>query len=349
MWGVMDNPSAKLKSKSFSSKKFPETRIFDLHTKSLFQKIPHEIKFNIDKAKDLGIHSNPNDNPHHSSLVNFLRSGSWKSGKLGGTTPKMILKQDDKVIGMLKPFHQHLDTIDRKFMKRHHNTKGWATLATRDIFKAAGLGDHIEDVHLHTIEHPQTGEHVPVVFHKFEDGATNYNKADLGDLKNFDDSTHLKILKGFLLDFLTDNQDRHGGNIMIKSDKRSPLFIDHERNFAYTRPYSGNMMLTHTASPYSRSLKHFSSEDKKYEAQSHLTEWWREHRDAVVDAFNKHLEYIDNDSVKNHLRANFEHRVSVLDDLALGDFDQFFDRGKSWARETLEHSPDKSYLKRKRK
>lgn len=344
----MGNPSAKLKSKSFSGKKLPETRIAALHKKSLTQKIPHKTEFNIDKAKDLGIHSNPNNNPHHFLLVNFLRSGSWESDKLGGTVPKLKLTQGDKVIGMLKPFHQHLDTFDRKITKRHHNTKGWATLATRDIFKAAGLGNHIEDVHLHTIKHPQTGEHVPVIFHKFEDGATNYNEVDWGDFKHFDDSTHMKFLKGFLLDFLTDNQDRHGGNIMIKSDKRSPLFIDHERNFAYTRTYPGYMWLTLTSSPYYRSFKHFSSsEDKKYEAQSHLTEWWREHRYAVVSAFNKHLEYLDNDSVKNHLRANFEHRVSILDDLALNDFDEIFDRRKSWAHEMLEHSPDKSYLNRK--
>lgn len=68
----------------------------------------------------------------------------------------------------------------------------------------------------------------------------------------------------------------------------------------------------------------------------------------MVDAFNKYLKYIDNDSVKNHLRANFEHCVSVLDDLALSDFHEFFDRGKSWAHEILEHSPDKSYLKRRK-
>lgn len=40
MWGAMDNLSAKLKPKSFSSKKLPETRIIALHAKSLFQKYP---------------------------------------------------------------------------------------------------------------------------------------------------------------------------------------------------------------------------------------------------------------------------------------------------------------------
>ena len=97
-----------------------------------------------------------------------------------------------------------------------NSTKGWASLATRKLFEAADMGDVCEDVR------PHTHKGVPLVVSQYHPWATSGRN-------NYDMPTDDAQIA--VMDFLTNNQDRHSGNIMAVDGR--PLAIDHERNFQY--------------------------------------------------------------------------------------------------------------------
>jgi hypothetical protein len=162
-----------------------------------------------------------------------------------GITAKMVHEvpegkaADGSLIGnaiiMAKPYHRKIESVTKSWVK--HPITGWATITTKALFNAANAGHLAEDVYAH--EH----QGVPLTVHKFAP-----NMRELNDANNMRELEHYTIdpndiMKIGVMDFLTNNLDRHMGNLLVSSDPGDTdsrgynriMAIDHERNFQYAK------------------------------------------------------------------------------------------------------------------
>lgn len=252
------------------------------------------------------------------SPKNILHVDSYKDSE--GQTVSL---QKPKTF-MVKPYHGHLESATKTYTK--NPIKGWATLTTKDLLHAADMGHMAEDVSYHEYQG------VPLTVHKFSD-----NHEDLFS----GHKTHpLDLQKIAVMDFLTNNVDRHSGNIMMskspstrydhhdddryKGQVSDPLLIDHERNFQYNRSINNRFgayspaKSKESVSDYlwgSTGLGQIGSQFKKYEIEEHtegLASWWDKNSQNIEQAFNKNLAHIKDEKLKNHIASNFKQRMDSI-------------------------------------
>jgi GNAT superfamily N-acetyltransferase len=215
---------------------------------------------------------------------------------------------------MTKPYHGHLESCAKSYTK--HPIKGWATLTAKDILHSAGMGHMAEDVsaHIH--------ENIPVTVHKFSEKHEPFSIPHVQKIHQND------LGKIAIMDFLTGNNDRHIGNIMIshKPDNEgnySPLLIDHERNFQYTRTVENKFgkinhlskdhpldIIKNSALRYFADRRDIDLENVGYD----LAPWWKEHGNKIKDTFQKNLQHIKDPDLKSHIENNFNKRLEWLND-----------------------------------
>lgn len=198
---------------------------------------------------------------------------------------------------MAKPYHSNLERWATTWQK--HPIKGWASLTTRKLFEAAKLSDLCEDISAHT----HNG--VPLVISKFHPQAEEAYHSEEPFIPH-------EVAKITIMDFLTNNQDRHAGNIMRVG--HSPLAIDHERNFQYFKAKSGDRP---NVSPYyafdnsgfrwkNNNLPNQIARTKPI--QQNLIDWWADSRHNIKKEMQKNLKFIKDPAVKKHVEDNFNQR-----------------------------------------
>lgn len=183
---------------------------------------------------------------------------------------------------------------------------GWATMTNKNLYHAAGLQKICEEVGTKLSKTKGSKEEIPTTVHKF---ARNYtpvksfspivNKTNLHD--------RLQARQIGIMDFITGNEDRHGGNLMISDSPRDDgkhdlLAIDHDNSFLYN---DISLYRSYNNSAMSRYL-HDSIIQKK-EADS-LSGWWIKNKGAILDEMNNNLNSIKDGATRNHIRENFNNR-----------------------------------------
>lgn len=325
---------------------------------NVFKEIPEEEMFNAESLikaahpsdlKKIANKTNPKAQeivdaaPHavhapDQSYVDFLNHPKVQKGlgskDVGGISAKMVHKVGDDTY-MAKPYHKRIESATRNM--NPHPISGWSTMATKNLFHAAGIGHLCEDVSFH--EH----NGVPMTVHKFAKDAQqiadpNYNSTFKHRIKNSDIEAEAKKIA--VMDFLTNNVDRHGGNVMFRPNKDGTAYnllaIDHERGFQYNQPasirYRGSpaetprAYLRHTglsdAAPFHSWM---DDEEASYMPEGHTTkDWWKANRDNIVNSFNKDIESIKDPHLKKHIHTNFMRRVDWLDEFSHPDHYSFF-------------------------
>lgn len=215
---------------------------------------------------------------------------------------------------MLKPYHH----------KPHYGYYlpifGWATMTTKDIFNAAGLDDHIENVY--TTVH----NNIPVVKHVFaapqyETLSSLLNRNVVPKVKNVE-----PILKIGILDFLTGNTDRHGHNILFHKDTFQPIAIDHEKNFQYIGKRHDsissflsvlnpkNVILGHNVIDVEQPI--MVNKELHPEYLQKLKDWWLSHGLKIKKAFELNVSAIKNPKIRRFIKKNFNTRWQLIDDWA---------------------------------
>jgi len=270
--------------------------------------------------------------------VNFLSHPKVQKGlgskDIGGISAKMVHKVGDDSY-MAKPYHKRIESATRAM--NPHPISGWSTMATKNLFHAAGIGHLCEDVAFH--EHNGT----PMTVHKFAEdaqqiGDPKYTNTFKHRVKNPDIEAEAKKIA--VMDFLTNNVDRHGGNVMFRPNKDGTAYnllaIDHERNFQYNQPasirYKNNpaetprAYLRHTGLSDAAPLHSWmDDEEASYMPEGHTTkDWWKTNKDNILNSFNKDIQNIKDPHLKKHIQANFMKRVGWLDEFSHPDHYSFF-------------------------
>ena len=268
-----------------------------------------------------------------------------RTGLSGGITRKSIFKT--KTAGaeqkyMVKPYHEKIVTRCKGWMQHPH--QGWAEMTNQTLYHAGGIG------HLHQKVH--VSEHAPgkpaLVVH-ITPGHTDIAS---GGSKLATDQTRADVRKIALMDFLSNNIDRHGGNLMV-SQTGQPLAIDHSRSFQYKaarvsmdRKVSGQDRFSDYVNQSSIStidpmLRHIPAEsgipgaqapvwkqqEDAIERYNPTFEWWGENSPKIREAFHQRLGQIQDPDVRDHLKRNFDARADFLDDRARHGVDNF---GADW-------------------
>lgn len=240
---------------------------------------------------------------------------------------------------MTKPYHADLKSVNRTWIS--NPIRGWATMATRALFDAAGIGHASEEVAVH--EH----QGVPVTVHSFADGhdtitdLTNESSHTGSPIQRYPDP--LQIYQIAVMDFLTGNIDRHGFNLMVgreqdKNGHHPLLAIDHENGFQYQK---GLAEIGGEESDPRRPERAIGGRkaDKPYDYmhlssgmhQAHRAgydngwedfhEWWVENAESIKEAFDAQLALIKDKRINEHVQRNFNMRFNLIQRWA-GDEDE---------------------------
>jgi hypothetical protein len=286
------------------------------------------IKRNIDsEGQRLIDHSfHANEHPAPEDYRSFLSSsrvipGHWDEEQ--GISPKLVhsvkgydhpehgyINFIEPKTFMTKPYHQ---AVDSEFIgATHFPTGGWATITTKDLYHAGGIGDLVENVSVH--EHDNT----PVTVHSFNPKAESILYHRSGYKEN--NMKHLPVKQIGIMDYLTNNTDRHAGNLLVyeyEPGQYKPLAIDHERAFGYGESLASSQNKNHPETPFHYMMNGglgIAHEHVELTDHSDVIDWWKEKGKNIQKAFAKNLSSIKDESIRKHLYDNFMSRWNRMDE-----------------------------------
>lgn len=229
--------------------------------KRIGKKTLHEAgPFNVDHKPDLEAHPKEAKGAADWYRANILGGdkqakplkGARKSAE--GITAKLLYAgpQGSDTRFMVKPYHEN---IEKRVKWQHMPIQGWAEMTNQSLFHAAGLGEYHQ--HVHVDEHPTPKVEKYRQLHNFAGGPTEVtsypmqpalvvhmkpNQMSAWDMRNDAEpgekekaQIHRDALARIgIMDFLGNNLDRHGGNLLFDRETGKPLAVDHSRNFQYT-------------------------------------------------------------------------------------------------------------------
>ena len=244
----------------------------------------------------------------------FISSDSKENGlSEKGIEAKTVHRiGDDKY--MTKPYHGEISRCFSTWAK--HPITGWSSITTKALFTAGNEKRLCEDVSAHEVDG------IPVTVHKFHKSAQSMG----GDLRKHKDIAHEPndIYKIGLMDYLSNNTDRHQDNILLDINNSAPtgevpvIAIDHSLNFQYLESINdkfGNDIKTETPLDYINSsvLKHLNSRSNiNYKGNSDLIDWWKSKAEPIKKAFVANLEHLKDEKLKDHMYKNFNSRWNTL-------------------------------------
>lgn len=248
---------------------------------------------------------------------------------------------------MVKPYHERIIGRVKNWQKHPH--QGWAEMAHQGLYHAAGIGDLHQKVH--TSEHNMGNDlpNEPALVVAMEKEHRPVFELGYGAYKAVSPKVKEDTRKIALMDFLTNNLDRHGANLLLgdfQKDKSGPFdvdkanavkAIDHSRSFQYStghtykwekpskqpREMDDNFgdYVRHSAigevAPLLDDRNHPRLYDREMQSLRDYAptfDWWGEVSPKVREEMNKHLEQIKDPNVRDHIRRNFNARADWLDE-----------------------------------
>lgn len=269
-------------------------------------------------------------------------------GELHRGVSKKLIFSTPTAKFMVKPYHENVGRWRRQ-RAEIFPILGWSEMASQGLFHAAGLGHLHQKVHL--IEHdmgtnkakePALAIHVEPGFKQAAAAPRHWMTPRSGE----------ELRKLVMMDFLTNNMDRHGGNLLVNPEGHL-LAIDNARLFQYTtNPYYFSRGLTLAALKkrqyLSDSFKHYhygsaaqamepfrdpelnTNHERDLGAMERykpIFEWWAGVSKPVREEMDKQLQAIKDPALRAHIRRNFEARADWLDERADFGLDNY---GLDW-------------------
>jgi len=218
------------------------------------------------------------------------------AGHKMGCMGKVINSMGDDTY-MLKPYHN-----DQQY------ATGWNTMTTNKLYHSAGMGHMIEDIAPTSIKHE--GVDVPVIaskFHKNHTVAENHKPT-----VSMYDASRLG-----LMDYLTDNTDRHSENLLMSDDLNNDGYhgivaIDHDFTFDYGN--TDPSPRSHPGEGYGVGAfgDWIDENDMTPKDVAKMADWWSNHASDIKESFNNSLGAISDTKMRDHLRENFTARHQAL-------------------------------------
>lgn len=251
---------------------------------------------------------------------------------------------------MVKPYHERVIRRVKNWMR--YPIQGWAEMTNQALYHAGGIG-HLHQ-RVHTVAHNIGNGLEPHLVVALSPG---FRQAGVGavqlDAFTKNPKLALNTQQVALMDFLTNNVDRHSGNILISPGTGALLAVDHSRSFQYK-----------TGSPHSPSkapedrIKNYIHAGGLYElfdkAQmvhpdygkpnnygSYASgDWATENSENWTDAFDwvgeaapklesvmrTHLKAIKDSKIRDHVWRNFKTRLDMLAEMSefgVGNYGHF--------------------------
>jgi len=275
-----------------------------------------------------------------------------------GTEP--IAGEPNNTRYMVKPYHEKL--LERNIRYQKHPIQGWAEMANQALYHAGGIGHLHQKVHVQEHNMGPGFENEPSLVIKMDHGFKPVMMLNQEKQRPTTDQSRADVRKIAIMDFLTNNHDRHGGNLMY-NDQGQILAIDHPRSFQYHRAKrhsrssdtevaqdrhkEDNFSNYHfdtaisTVDPYSvgrstaTNSPHPSGPDEKMKLMDNYRpafEWWGENGSKVRAEMDNQLRHIKNERIREHIRTNFHQRADMLDDIGKFGVENFGDR---WYHDSL--------------
>lgn len=253
--------------------------------------------------------------PKHDGISSKMVHELWHD--YTGAKPKELAGTEHF---MTKPYHQKVESQTNHL--NHFPQGGWSTMTTKALFNAGNIGHLAEDVGVH--EHEGT----PITVHKF------HPKADIIWNHQGGEIDPLQIHQIGVMDYLTNNVDRHAANLMsypMENGKSNILAIDHERNFGYNQSmndqegwsgaeskiqetpfdYMGNLGGLTAANQYTPEAK--TGQNFNYKP---LADWWSKNGMKIQKEMATQLGSIKDSAVRKHIYDNFMNRWDRMNDWA---------------------------------
>lgn len=296
-------------------------------------------------GKDIVDHNHHLDSGKHPEAVDFdqnivFNPGINKPLKLSlantqSTSPLQFYKSPKTGQKfLLKPYYEKMSsgTIGPVGYVRFP-IQGWAEMANQALYHAGNIGHLTSKAHVQELEtyygktpmivvsmNPRVNKHV--------DDFNTYFGPYPHEL--YDDSVKMGIM-----DFLTNNNDRHSFNAMYHQPRgkngiaNSLLGIDHGRSFNYKRPNRFMLDFNHPVDslyPYIAGGDYSANEelvrpdlDWSPWSNAHLQhgiDWWKNNRQKIRDEMANQLVGIKHDEVRNYIDKNFKFRTQAMDKFA---------------------------------
>ena len=148
------------------------------------------------------------------------------------------------------------------------------------------------------------------------------------------DVDKVALAKIAIMDCLSNNMDRHGGNLLF-DDEWNPLAIDHSRSFQYSSNYEHKWKGRRIINQFGRMNDAFSPYVVKSALGDFLPtrgpgfplhrgdfdeafEWWGLNSHKIRAEMEKQLSAIKDEKIRDHIRKNFNVRADHFDKYALG-------------------------------
>jgi hypothetical protein len=274
-----------------------------------------------------------------------------RSTHLKGITRKLVYAQtsapllnEDASHYMVKPYHERVSRRLKSWMQ--YPIQGWAEMANQGLYHAAGIGRLHQKVHIDEHDMGEGHEREPALVVHMQPGFQTMGSADpealrAGIIKNPEMVEDARKIA--LMDFLTNNLDRHTGNLLFHPDGKL-LAIDHSRSFQYKSKHKWGQPVAETRyGKLDDSLRNYVgadpmvriraqvpgiqdggtmpwSDDKRVWHDSELWEpaldWWGKASKNVRERMAHELKHIKSDIVRKHVQRNFNARANLLDQMA---------------------------------
>jgi 8-oxo-dGTP pyrophosphatase MutT (NUDIX family)/predicted double-glycine peptidase len=330
-----------------------------------------EGRLHVDHQGQMAAHP-PSHGPvvehYHQEVLQGPKIYSKKSTMRGsGITRKLVYQtpgaQKEGARFMIKPYHEAV--VKRIQAWQRYPVQGWAEMTHQALYHAGGIGHLHQKVHV--AEHdmgpghekePALVVHMTPGFKPVADakiansglpwGLLSQNHADV--IKPTDQAMK-DVRKIGIMDMLTNNLDRHGGNLMINGDGSQVLAVDHSRSFQYVNnhqykwdgrravqsvrdledklhPYIAQMTggAIFRVDPYE---KGYDEDHRRLRNYGETIEWWGKHGQKIRSAMYEQLKHLKDPKVRAHIRRNFDERAKWLDeraDLGLDNYGSDFHR-----------------------
>lgn len=282
-----------------------------------------------------------------------------RSHGLGGVTRKLVYSTLDHANGdrataryMVKPYHQKVQRGSRGIQR--YPIQGWAEMASQALYHAGGIGHLHQNVHVSQHDMGENLHNEPALVIRLEPGMKPIK--DEGMFAHVEEPNHplrVDARKVALMDFLTNNLDRHSGNLLVDRANNRLMAIDHGHAFQYVNnarharkgraELAREKYLEDSIGNYMQGgagtgsgIEHIDpflpggpNMDRRYNGMDRHSrqvefikhweptiEWWEQNGDAIRKEMEHQLGAIRNREVRDHIRRNFEARAKQLDDFA---------------------------------
>lgn len=204
---------------------------------------------------------------------------------------------------LLKPYHE-------RAYNNVHPSSGWAEMTSQALYHAGGIGHLHQTVGVVHDKNRLSDVTQPLIAIKIASDHIEATSSVRNKKAGQNAKTGEGVHKIALMDYLTDNRDRHYQNLMIGPNSE-PLAIDNAGALMYNAGGFRNRHIKGISAYHIGPLDEISLPNEAH--QKSTMEWWKQNGVNIRNAMAQRLKLVRNSALKQHIWNNFNARAEKLD------------------------------------